>query len=304
MPTLSTQATFSGTEIMAFVAALGLSSTAGLRACLTLFAVGLASDVSLTSAGLSFVPGGTGPHPLILLNGNFHVLGSIPVLIVLAILALAEFVVDKIPGLDHVNDLIHTVVRPLVGAVILAGTTNTLSDINVWVAAITGFLLAFSVHGAKSGARVAVTTTTAGVGNPFVSLGEDLLAVGSIGLLIFFPIVGLIVALIVVLLAWRLFAWMFGSRRPQPASSTQPVSTANAITATAPQRFSFGGIPFRPLPFMNPKPTSATATPDAPAETAATATTVILRSSRPIPAPNMAITDPLNAPTLPNTRQY
>ena len=301
MPTLATQATFSGTEIMALVAALGLSSTAGLRACLTLFAVGLASDVSLTSAGISFVPSGAGPHPLILLNGNFHVLGSIPVLIVMAILALAEFVVDKIPGLNHVNDLIHTVVRPIVGAVILAGTTNTLSDINVWVAAITGFLLAFSVHGVKSGARVAVTTTTGGVGTPVASLGEDLLAVGSIGLLIFFPIVGLIVAIIVVLLVWWFASWLFNGRRPQQPLAMQSATAASAVTAVAPQRRRFASIPFRPFPFMNPRPAATSA---APAVTSSTAATVVLRTSRPIPVPTLADTDPLNAPTLPNTRQY
>lgn len=292
MPTLSTQATFSGAEIMALVAALGLSSTAGLRACLTLFAVGLASDVSLTAQGISFVPNGNGPHPLILLNGNFHVLGSYPVLIVMAILALAEFIVDKIPGLDHVNDIIHTVIRPVVGAVILAGTTNTLSDVNVWVAAVTGFLLAFAVHGAKSGARVAVTTTTAGVGNPVVSLGEDALTVGSIGLLIFFPIVGLILAIIVVLIAWRMGAWLFGRRRPRRPAATQPLapaSGATAVTAVAPHTSGDYRIPFQPFPFMNSTPTGT------------------IRTSRPIAASDYgAMTqpaDPMNAPTLPNTRQ-
>ena len=296
MPTLSTQATFSGAEIMALVAALGLSSTAGLRACLTLFAVGLASDVSLTANGISFVSNGNGPHPLILLNGNFHVLGSYPVLIVMAILALAEFIVDKIPGLDHVNDIIHTIIRPVIGAVILAGTTNTLSDVNVWVAAVVGFLLAFAVHGAKSGARVAVTTTTGGIGNPVVSLGEDALTVGSIALLIFFPIVGLILAIIVVLIAWRLGAWLFGRRRPRTRQASQPptqplaaTSAATAVTAVAPQPSGDYAIPFQPFPFLNSTPTGT------------------IRTSRPIAATDYGVTqpaDPMNAPTLPITRPH
>ncbi len=295
LPTLPTQATFSGTEIMALVAALGLSSTAGLRACLTLFAVGLASDVNTTSSGFSWVPNGAGPHPLLQLNGNFHVLGSYPLLIIMAILALAEFIVDKIPGLDHVNDVIHTVIRPVVGAVILAGTTNTLSDVNVWAAAVVGFLLAFAVHGAKSGARVAVTTTTAGVGNPVVSLGEDALTVGSIGLLIFFPIVGLILAIIVVLISWRLFSWLFGRRKPRGQAATQPLAAttgatgATAVTAVAPQPSGGYNVPWRPLPFLRSTVTGT------------------IRRSQPIAAPDLAATqaaDPLNAPTLPNTRQY
>ena len=33
-------------------------------------------------------------------------------MIVIGALALIEFGVDKVPGLDHVNDLVHTIVRP------------------------------------------------------------------------------------------------------------------------------------------------------------------------------------------------
>ena len=196
---------FSSDAIMALVAAIGLSSTAGLRAVATLFAIGVVSDINVNG------------QPLVPLQPNFHVLGSMPMLILLGVLTVVEIVIDKVPGLDHLNDIIQTVVRPVVGAVIVAGTANTLSDKNIWIAAGTGAVLAFVVHATKSTTRVATTATTAGIGNPVVSFLEDLLTVGSIVLVVaakaiailISPILGLILLVVVVVLAFilALLAW-------------------------------------------------------------------------------------------------
>ncbi len=197
----------SSDAIMALVAALGLSSTAGLRAVATLFAIGVVSDVKISG------------QPLLQLHGNFTVLGSTPVLILLGVLTIVEIVIDKFPVLDNLNDIIHTVIRPVVGAVIVAGTANTLSDTNIWVAAAAGAVLALGVHVTKSTARVATTATTAGIGNPIISVLEDLLSLGTIILVVVAksiailvsPALGiallvaaLILVIIVVLLAWRI----------------------------------------------------------------------------------------------------
>ncbi len=198
---------FSTDAIMALVAALGLSSTAGLRAVATLFAIGVVSDIHIAG------------QPLLQLQGHFTVLGSTPMLILLGGLTIVEFVIDKVPGIDSLNDVIHTVIRPVVGAVIVAGTANSLSDTNVWVAAAAGAVLAFGVHATKSTARVASTATTAGIGNPIISVLEDILTVGSILLVvlaksvailvapalgIILLVVAIVIAFIVVLLAWRI----------------------------------------------------------------------------------------------------
>lgn len=220
---------FSDQAILALVAALGLSSTAGLRAVATLLAIGIVSDISIQG------------HPLLALHGNFAVLGSTPMLILLGVLTVAEIIIDKVPGLDHLNDIVHTVIRPVVGAVIVAGTSNTLSDTNVWVAAAVGAVLAFGVHATKSSARVATTATTAGVGNPIISVLEDILTFGSILLVVlakavavlFAPIVGIVllvvaiaIALIVVLMAWRISVAIMRFFRPRPEAAT--------VGATAP----------------------------------------------------------------------
>lgn len=231
----------SSDAILALVAALGLSSTAGLRAVATLFAIGVVSDISI------------GGQPLLPLQGNFHVLGSTPVLIVLGVLTVVEVIIDKFPVLDSLNDIIHTVIRPVVGGVIVAGTANSLSDTNVWVAAAVGAILAFSVHATKSTTRVASTATTAGVGNPIISVIEDLLSVGSILLVVVAkalailvaPILGLIlliaaivIAVIVALLAWRISVAIVRVFKgpPQPrAAATAAAAAAGAGGATLEQ---------------------------------------------------------------------
>ena len=297
----------SGDAILALVAALGLSSVAGLRASLTLFAVGLAYDIP-----------GPGGAPLLPLQNNFKVLGSPPVLIILAILVVAEFAVDKIPGLDHVNDIIHTVVRPVVGAAIVAGTTNSLSDTSVWLAAIVGALLAFTVHGVKAGARAAVTTTTVGVGNPVVSVIEDILSVVAIALLITLPIVGAVVALIVVLLAWRIIGWFTGRRRrarerEELQHLRQVVARQGSVdqqtTGGASDQRSFqGAIGVAPLPasaFMTPTETlsPASAMPQGRGETTWTGSSTPSVATTGVPD-DATDAQPysLDAPTLPMGR--
>lgn len=142
--------------------ALGLSSASGLRAYFPLLAVAIGSNVST----------GNGQH-LIALSKPFQALGSWWFVALLTVLVLGEFVVDKVPGLDHLSDAFHTIVRPLSGAIIMAGTANPLSEKNIWAAAVVGAVLALTVHTAKAASRPAVTATTVGLGNPVVSLIED-----------------------------------------------------------------------------------------------------------------------------------
>ncbi len=230
--------------ILALVAALGLSSTAGLRAVATLFSIGVVSDIYFTNGVPSFHFAGGTPtgSSLLALTGTFNVLGDWRVLTLLGVLTVVEFAVDKFPVLDHVNDIIHTVVRPVVGAVIVAGTANSLSDVNVWVAAAVGAGLAFGVHATKATTRVASSATTAGVGNPLISIGEDLLTLASIVLVVIAkaiaitlgPIIGLIVlvvaiiiAFIVVLLAFRISTAIYRFfRGAAPAAQTSAGAVA------------------------------------------------------------------------------
>ena len=205
--------------------ALGLSSTAGLRAYLPLLVLGIASDIR-------------GPDGVALLpvQDQFHVLGNPIVLGVLAILVVLEFLADKVPGVDHISDIVHTVIRPAAGALIMAGSANTLSDESKIVAAVVGALVALATHFMKAGTRAAVTSTTAGVGNPFASFLEDILVVGVILLLVLAPIVGFIALVLLLILFFKAAKAMFrgvrrifGGGKPRPAGV---VSSPNAFSDT------------------------------------------------------------------------
>jgi len=186
--------------IAVLLTALGLSSASGLRAYFPLLGVALGSDMA--------TPDGT--H-LITLSKPFQSLGEPWLIALLALLALGEFAVDKVPGLDHASDLIHTLIRPVAGAVVMAGISNPLSERDPWAAAAVGAVLALSVHGMKAATRPVVTATTVGVGNPVMSLGEDLVTLVMTLLALLAPVLVLLFGVLLLLLVGRLL--VRGARR-------------------------------------------------------------------------------------------
>src|SRR6188474_2560549 len=104
-------------------------------------------------------------------------------------LYLIEFVADKVPYVDNIWDAIHTFIRVPAGAV-LAATAFGDFDRGVQVAAfLLGGGLALSAHGTKAGARAAINLSPEPALNIVVSLAEDVIAVGSVLLSIFAPVV-------------------------------------------------------------------------------------------------------------------
>jgi len=190
--------------------ALGLSSAAGLRAYLPLLAAAVGSDL----------PGSDNGH-LITLSKQFQALGTPWIIGLLSVLVVGEFFVDKIPIIDHLSDLFHTVVRPASGAVIMAGISNPISERNLWIAAAIGAISAFTVHGVKSTARPVVTATTVGHGNPVVSLIEDFLGLVAVVLALLFPILALILIVALTFFVGRMslrgIRRLRGRRRPKEA---------------------------------------------------------------------------------------
>ena len=79
---------------------------------------------------------------------------------------------DKIPAVDHINDVIMTFIRPAAGAIVFAASTSVI-DMNTVFAMAMGLLVAGSVHAVKATARPVVTVTTGGTGNALVGLAED-----------------------------------------------------------------------------------------------------------------------------------
>lgn len=171
------------------LSALGLSAATGLNAYIPLLIVGVVARFS----------------DWITLKTPWDALENTWVLLVLAVLLLMETVLDKIPAVDTINDAIQTFIRPTAGAILFAAGSNVISDLSPVLAMICGLLMAGSVHAAKSSARPLITASTAGTGNPVVSVLEDIVSALSAFIAIVLPILAaiLIAALLGLFLWWK-----------------------------------------------------------------------------------------------------
>jgi Domain of unknown function (DUF4126) len=201
---------FDTTQLMAIAAALGWAS--GLRLYAVVFITGLVGQMGWVPLpeGLKMLQ-----HPAVLGASGF--------------MLAVEFFADKIPGLDSLWDVIHTVLRVPAGAALAASVFGADQGTLAIVAALLGGSLAATAHTAKATTRAAVNTSPEPFSNVAVSLVEDGAAVGSLWLaythpLVFIPV--LAVAVIAMLgLIWVL--WKFLRRIAQrvrgvfaPASAT------------------------------------------------------------------------------------
>lgn len=156
----------------ALMTAIGLGLGAGVNAYATLLVFGLLSRWKPTMF----------PSEL----ASFF--SSTPVLIVLGVLYAIEFVADKVPAIDHAWDVVHTFIRPAAGALVgWAATAQGLPKGWVVLASVLAGSAALTTHAAKASLRAASTVTTAGLGNPLLSLVEDLFAFVNAILVVFLP---------------------------------------------------------------------------------------------------------------------
>ena len=182
------------TAIGSVLAAFGLSGAAGLNAWLPLLASALLARLDVVE-----------------LASPFDELSSTTGLVVLAVLTAADFVGDKIPLVDHVLHLVGTVVAPTSGAILFTGQTGLETDVPTLLAVVLGALTAGSIHAGRSAVRPVSTATTGGLGNPILSLGEDL---GSLTLVVVSFVLPLLALLLVIWLAVFLARRRFRPRLP------------------------------------------------------------------------------------------
>jgi Domain of unknown function (DUF4126) len=115
------------------------------------------------------------------------------------VLYLVEFVADKVPWLDTIWDAVHTVIRPVGGAVIAVASLGDASVGLKAAAAIAGGSLAAGTHFTKAGTRVVANTSPEPFSNWILSLLEDgfVVAMGVIALQ--YPVAALIVSGVIIL---------------------------------------------------------------------------------------------------------
>jgi hypothetical protein len=174
--------------LLGVFSAFGLSASAGLNAYIPLLVVGVLAHYT----------------DLIKLSSPWDALANPWILIMLGLLLIIEMLADKIPAVNHINDAIQTLVRPVAGAIAFAASTNVIHGINPLVAMACGLLVAGSIHLVKSAAvRPLVTVSTGGAGNVPVSIAEDATATAMSFLAVLVPVaIAVIVAILILVVLW------------------------------------------------------------------------------------------------------
>jgi hypothetical protein len=181
--------------------AYSLSSVSGLRASLTILALTIAIHMH------AFAP-----------PASMAWVGSDQTLIIVAILALADFFADKIPVVDHFVHLVHGVLAPVAGG-IAAATADPSGGGVMTIVAVLGGANALGIQGLRATTRAGSSATSAGLLNPVLSLLEDVFAVVGLALAFLAPFVmaglALIATILFVVAGQRIVHWM---RRPSTSS--------------------------------------------------------------------------------------
>ncbi|WP_373501278.1 DUF4126 domain-containing protein [Desulfococcus sp.] len=188
-----------------------------------------ASGINLYATIL--VLGALGATQNIVLPEHLHILMNPLVMTGAGLMFVAEFIADKIPGVDTGWDALHTFIRIPAGAVLAAGAVGDVTPALSLTAAILGGGITAGVHAAKAGSRALINTSPEPFSNWAASISEDVIVVAGIWTALNHPLVFigffiLFVCLIIWLLPriWRglkrVFAAigrLFGNRGPERA---------------------------------------------------------------------------------------
>ena len=173
---------------------LGFSFAAGLNLYATICLVGIATRFGWIAALPPAVQGVANPV----------------VFATAAVLYFVEFLVDKIPHVDTIWDLLHTIVRPLAAAMLVAAAMAESSLPVQIAAALLAGITALGAHGLKAGLRLILNIRPKKVVNATISIIEDIFAVAVAIAVLMYPVAALVlvaVALPVALLSgprlWR-----------------------------------------------------------------------------------------------------
>ena len=151
---------------------LGFSFAAGLNLYATICLIGIATRFGSIAALPPAVQGVSNPV----------VLGTA------AVLYFVEFLVDKIPYADTIWDLLHTIIRPLAAAMLVAAALAEASLPVQIAAAVLAGMTALGAHGLKAGLRLILNLRPKKVVNATISVLEDIFAVAVAVAVLMYPV--------------------------------------------------------------------------------------------------------------------
>jgi hypothetical protein len=171
---------------------LGFSFAAGINLYATVAILGLAAHYGWVEL----------PSQYRVFDNNWIIGVSIAMYVV-------EFVADKVPWVDSLWDAVHTIIRPLGGALIAVATIGHAQPWVQVVAALLGAGLAASTHAAKAGTRAAANTSPEPFSNWTLSLAEDGFVVGFGLLALMHPIAAAVVVIVALAVIVTSVRWLF-----------------------------------------------------------------------------------------------
>jgi hypothetical protein len=190
---------------------LGFSFAAGINLYATVAILGLATRYGWVS-----------------LPDQFAVFDNDLVIGVALVLYVVEFIADKVPWVDSLWDAVHTVIRPVGGALIAVASLGEASPTVEGLVALLGGTLAAGTHFTKAGTRAAVNTSPEPFSNWFLSFTEDLFVLGLAALALKYPVAAAFVVIVGTILMLIFLTWIVRaarrvwSRRPPRLQTSSP----------------------------------------------------------------------------------
>jgi hypothetical protein len=170
---------------------MGFSFAAGLNLYATVAILGLASRFDWVA-----------------LPPQFKVFDNDIVIVAAIVMYVIEFVADKSPWVDSLWDGVHTVIRPVGGALIAVATLGHASPTIQGLAALLGGSLAASTHFTKAGTRAVANASPEPFTNWFLSIGEDAMVVGLGFLALKYPAAAALVVLLCLAVMATFATWI------------------------------------------------------------------------------------------------
>ena len=161
--------------------ALGLAALAGVNLYLTVLATGLAIHFHWITLAPQYQ--------------SLEVLGNPWIIGISGILYLLEFFADKIPWVDSIWDAVHTVIRPIGGALLAIQVLGHPSPAFTVIVALLAGGTSLVAHTAKAATRLATNASPEPLTNVGLSLGEDAAVLGGLTLVNLSPLLALIIFL-------------------------------------------------------------------------------------------------------------
>ena len=135
------------------------------------------------------------------------------------VLYAVEFVADKVPWVDSIWDSVHTLIRPVGGAVIAVASLGDASPGTTGMIALLGGVVSASSHATKASTRLAANTSPEPFSNWFLSLVGDAFVIGISVITLKYPVIALGVSvailILIIMIARSIWKWL---KRREPVA--------------------------------------------------------------------------------------